>query len=92
MKCRHMQCHQCDDPTAEMDRRLSGEHSAACERLTGYNDDCICGAWRVQAAVEDAYRRGAEAMRDHIAEVAGRNAALEWVVELVRALPIPEEP
>lgn len=40
----------------------------------------------------DAYRRGAEAMRKHIAEVAGRNAALEWVVELVRALPIPEEP
>lgn len=99
MKCRHMQCHQCDDPTAEMDRRLSGEHSAACERLTGYNDDCICGAWRVQAAVADAYRRGAEAMREACARVADSAKArradeytAEEIADAIRALPIPEEP
>ena len=94
MKCRHMQCHQCDDPTAEMDRRLSGEHSTACERLTGYNDACICGAWRVQAAVADAYRRGAEAMREACAAALmadGLVLSRERAAKVVRALPIPEE-
>jgi len=46
----------------------------------------------IEDEIAVAYRRGAEAMREHIAEVAWRNAALEWFVELVRALPIPEEP
>ena len=83
--------------TIEEQLRESLDDCLLCNKnLFGIIDECKRERDEARASVADAYRRGAEAMRETCA-VAGQEACRNYiacgevVAETLRALPVPEE-